>query len=68
VVRRVGRVLELLGKNQPCLSASSFAIFTIPEARSAAGLRITFAPSPLHQLQPLHENDSAMMATETDSP
>ena len=51
------------GRNQPCLSASSLACFTIPEPRFAAGLRITLAPRPFMSLRRSTENESAMMAT-----
>ena len=48
---------------QPCSAASSLACFTIPDARFAAGLRITFAPSPFMSLRRSTENESAMIAT-----
>jgi hypothetical protein len=50
-------------RNQPCFSASSSARFTMPLPRSAAGVRITFAPSARITLRRSIENVSTIVAT-----
>ncbi len=63
VIGGIRLVLELIARNQPCFCASSAAFFTMPVPRSAAGVRMTFAPSIRMTLRRSIENDSAITAT-----